>query len=634
MQYYSKARRFLVVVSLVVAGCGEPNTTSVPDGGMGGVGGEGGGAGGAAGHGGYGGEGGFGGSIDLCAGVDCDDGNECTVDGICNSSSGLCEGTTNQPADTACDQDGGRFCDGDGSCVDCNIVGQCSQDGNDCTIAACEANACVQTNKEAGRHCSQGGSYCDGLGSCVECISSPQCPDDGNECTSSICADGNCQTVDVSGPCDFMGTAGVCSNGVCIDADQCDPYPCQDLGPCVADQCNPANGVCSYPNEPDGAACLLNGYSGECASGQCDLCAGVDCSDTNQCTIDATCNPSTGICSMPTDRPVNYPCSQNGGSVCDGEGQCVECNTASQCNDGNECTADVCNAAHQCVFSSVSNGSTCTGLSNICIDGTCTNNTLGRLVFSGDRNDLFWAGSYAGIYDVWSGFQPWGLAGFYLNFTGSGVDRELERMTADWLGTDTTTILYVRLEDGNGGDGMTWRIDSQQLPYGSQRYFYSDCNTGNGDTTTLRSLPSDKVPVLLGFDLDRSGEDKVERVYVRLYESAGGGALLLSHALLDDTPVSSPGPYCARVDYALIPKNRVLGQPHYADPSTRTGTYVKALAGATRPILQGFRLEFTNGDHNIDQVGVRMEPGQVTVWLNDRNNDDPFRWEIWWAELQ
>jgi hypothetical protein len=327
-----------------------------------------------------------------------------------------------------------------------------------------------------------------------------------------------------------MGTAGICSNGICVDADRCDPYPCEDLGPCIVDQCNPANGQCTYSNVP--------------------------------------------------------------------------------------------------------NGSICTGVSNVCIDGACTNDTLGRQVFSGDRNDLFWAGSYAGIYDVWSGFQPWGLAGFYLNFTGGGVDREVERMTASWLGTDTNTILYVRLEDDEGDDGMTWRIDSQQLPYGSQRYHYQNCNSGTGETATLRSLPSDKVPVLLGFDLDRSREDKVERVYVRLYESAGGGSLILSHGLFDDTPTSSPGPYCARVDYALIPKNRVLGQPNYADPSTRTGSYTRSLAGATRPILQGFRLEFTNGDHNLDQVGVRMEPGQVTVWFNDKNDDDPFRWEIWWAELQ
>jgi hypothetical protein len=634
MLHYSKTLCLVAVTALLIAGCGESTETPPPDDGTGGSAGADGGTGGSGGVAGAGGEGGFGGSIDLCANVDCDDDSECTIDGICDPSSGICEGGSDEAVDAACDQDGGRFCDGEGNCVDCNTEGQCSQDGNDCTLAACEGNACVQLAKAVDQPCSEGGSFCDGAGNCVECTSSLQCSNDSNECTSPVCNDGTCEMVEVSGSCDFMGTAGVCSNGVCVDADRCDPYPCQDLGPCVADQCNPSTGQCSYPNEPDGRVCQLNGYSGECASGQCDLCAGVTCSDTNQCTIDATCSPSTGMCGAPTNRPVNYPCSQSGGSVCDGQGQCVRCNTASQCNDGNDCTADACSGAHQCTHTPVANGSICTGLSNICIDGACQPNTLGQLVFSGDRNDLYWAGNYAGIYNVWSGFQPWGLAGFYLNFTGSGVDREVERMTANWVGTSTTTVLYVRLEDDEGDDGMTWRIDSQQLPYGSERYYYEGCNTGTGETKTLRALPSDKVPVLLGFDLDRSGEDKVEKVYVRLYPGASGNTVVLGHGLYDATAVSSPGPYCARVDYALIPKNRVLGQPHYADPSTRKRTYVKALAGANRPILQGFRLEFTNGDHNVDQVGVRMEPGQVTVWLNDDNDDDPFEWEIWWANLQ
>ena len=617
----------LAMAVVLVIGCGDTTETLPSGGGSGGD-------AGAGGNAGDGGHGGVGGNVDLCDNVDCDDDNPCTVDGACNPLSGICEGGSNEPINTGCDHNGGRFCDGEGNCVECNLEEQCAQDGNDCTSAACEDNACVQQNREANGACDQGGSYCDGEGNCVECTRTSQCSDDTTQCTAPICSDNVCGTVNVPGPCDFMGSAGICSNGVCVDADRCDPYPCEDSGPCVADECNPENGQCSYSNEPDGTACEQNGYGGECVSGQCDLCAGVDCSDSLDCTIDATCNPSTGICGLPTDRPVDDPCNQDGGSVCDGQGQCVQCNTASQCNDGNDCTADACSDAHLCTNLAVPNGSICTGLSNVCIDGACTNNSLDRLVLSGDRGDLYWAGRYAGIYDVWSGFQPWGLAGFYLNFTGSGVDRELERMTASWLGTDTTTVLYVRLEDDEGDDGMTWRIDSQQLPYGSQRYYYEGCNPGTGETTTLRSLPSDKVPVLLGFDLDRSGEDKVERVYVRLYESAGGGALILGHGLFDDTPSSSPGPYCARVDYAMIPKNRVLGQLSYADPSTRTGSYTRALAGATRPILQGFRLEFTNGDHNLDQIGVRMEPGQVTVWLNDKNDDDPFRWEIWWAELQ
>jgi hypothetical protein len=50
--------------------------------------------------------------------------------------------------------------------------------------------------------------------------------------------------------------------------------------------------------------------------------------------------------------------------------------------------------------------------------------------------------------------------------------------------------------------------------------------------------------------------------------------------------------------------------------------------------MQGVRLWFTNGDHHVDQVGLRVLPGEIRVWLNDQNNDDPFRWEAWWLDLE
>ncbi len=533
------------VGALLIAGCGETIGTPADDGGTAGGGGSAGeaGSGGTAGVGGTGGAGGSGGvagtagtagtggAPELCAGIDCSDANPCTNDATCNPANGACEGGSNKPVDTPCD-DGSYFCTADADCRACNR--------------------------------------------------SEQCPDDdGNECNTGLCAHHECMLIATGGACDFFGQTGVCEGGVCVDADLCVPYPCTDQGDCVSDACNPSNGTCVYP-----------------------------------------------------PLPANTSCNDDGGAYCDGRGNCVECTTGSHCYDADPCTSDVCLASGQCVNSQAPNGSFCTARPNVCIDGVCTDNSLGRLVFSGDRSDLYWAGSYAGIYDVWSGFQPWGLAGFYLNFTGSGVDREMERMTASWVGTSTTTVLYARLEDDNGDDGFTWRIDSQQLPYGSERYSYADCNNGTGDTTTLRSLPSDKVPVLLGFDLDRSREDKVERIFVELYESQNGGVLVLSHGLYDATDVSSPGPYCARVDYALIPAARVVGQHSFTDPSTRHGIYSINLPGATRPILQGFRLEFTNGDHNIDQVGVRMEPGKATIWFNDKNDDDPFTWRISWADLQ
>ena len=104
----------------------------------------------------------------LCDDVDCDDGNECTVD-ACDPSSGEC---SNEPVDdgTACDQ-GAGMCSA-GQCVeidlcmdvDCTSENECVEDG------ACdpETGMCIAgTNEPDGTACGDGGS-CDGNGNCIK----------------------------------------------------------------------------------------------------------------------------------------------------------------------------------------------------------------------------------------------------------------------------------------------------------------------------------------------------------------------------------------------------------------------------------------------------------------------------------
>ena len=55
---------------------------------------------------------------------------------------------------------------------------------------------------------------------------------------------------------------------------------------------------------------------------------------------------------------------------------------------------------------------------------------------------------------------------------------------------------------------------------------------------------------------------------------------------------------------------------------------------AQRPIPQGFYFSFLNGDHHLDQFGAELAPGTVSVWFNDKNNDDSFYWQLRWADLQ
>lgn len=82
---------------------------------------------GSSGQGGAGGSGGgpdaFVSCVDLPNG--CDDGNDCTVDGNCESITGMCIGRAPEPRDMACGRNGIFVCDGEGACVGCNTDEQC-----------------------------------------------------------------------------------------------------------------------------------------------------------------------------------------------------------------------------------------------------------------------------------------------------------------------------------------------------------------------------------------------------------------------------------------------------------------------------------------------------------------------------
>lgn len=480
--------------ALWIVGCGE--TAETP--GAGGTSGSG-GAGGTSGSGGArggAGSGGAGGDVGLCGAVD-----------------------------TSCDQDGGSFCDDAGRCVECNRIAQCSDDGNECTVAACDVGACVTAN--------------------------------------------------AGGTCDYMDGAGICADGVCVDADSCDPYPCQDRGECVVDQCDPSDGLCSYAN-----------------------------------------------------APVDTPCNEDGGRVCDGSGDCVGCNHSSQCDDGDPCTTDFCfGRVNACSHPPAADGLVC-GDAAICLQGQCASDLLGQQYFSGNKGDLT-----SGLYTVYEGFYRYGLAGFYFDFTPGGVDHELERLMPGFIALDYNpslpgdeTAIYARYEDNNADDAYDWRIDGQKLPWGTTRHVTTRCRESGGTFTIRTGVSDDWVPVLLGFDLDRSTDHNVGDVQVRVDKT--GTNVWLAVAFADSSDDDS---YCYRVHYGLVPAGRVRATGYsQGDGATSDTETIDAQA----PILQGLRIGYRGTvDSHIDELGLRLLPGRVQAWFHDDDTFYVFQWEVWWADL-
>jgi hypothetical protein len=292
--------------------------------------------------------------------ADCDDDNDCTAD-IC--ADGMCANPNND-AGEMCDQDGGSVCDGDGACVECNSNMQCDAfevctenacvpgaecimdsdcaDGNQCTGDFCFLRECSNPNADAGADCDQdGGSVCDGDGSCVACNDDSDC-DMGELCVGNGCvADVECMIND------DCGVDEICVDNACVS----DPGVFCNEGLCATNDtakanCREAFLACLAAEPANEEECLLLGLAqcnvecivdgdcdaGEvCTDGTCELdvecMMDSDCADGNDCTAD-TC--TAGACLNPNE-PINTMCT-TGGSWCDGDGNCVECNNDSQCD--------------------------------------------------------------------------------------------------------------------------------------------------------------------------------------------------------------------------------------------------------------------------------------------------------------
>jgi len=317
--------------------------------------------------------------INLCEGVECPDtGNECTV-GVCNMDTGECE-EMNVDDGTECNDGAGACSDGvcvdDGLCdgVDCTSQNDCVQDG------MCDPGngECIPGNNEpADTPCGDGG-VCDGAGVCVACNNPAQCPQPA-QCNVAVCVSNLCgiEAVMDGTVCDFVSTDdGICEAGICVEAPECiEDIDCDDDNICTLDAC--VDGMCGYTPNVDESCELEPGLPGICNDmGECiGLCEGVDCTSSSECVQDGICDEQTGECIPGDPQPIDTICTEGGGSFCDGQGSCVECNGAEQCAAGEICEGNMCVAAPECTTDDDCND-----------DNQCTINTCeSQMCFDSNR---------------------------------------------------------------------------------------------------------------------------------------------------------------------------------------------------------------------------------------------------------
>ena len=258
--------------------------------------------------------------------VPADDGNQCTSE--------LCLGGMPAhvpvPAGQPCNQGGGSICNATGVCASCLVPAQCPgtdsecrdpdvhqrrvwcpersrgrsgdvrpnrrrlppqrlrrpglgghvrrdtdipADANACTLDVCSNGIPVHALSPAGTSCGPG-LLCNGVGQCVGCLTAADCPGTDTECAVRVCASGSCGF-------SFL-RAGVPTAG-------------QVPGDCRRNQCDGSGHIVVAPDATD-----LPFDGNQCTN--------------NVCLGEVPANPPA---------PPGTPCTQSGGSACNGAGLCL-----------------------------------------------------------------------------------------------------------------------------------------------------------------------------------------------------------------------------------------------------------------------------------------------------------------------
>lgn len=167
--------------------------------------------------------------------------------------------------------------------------------------------------------------------------------------------------------------------------------------------------------------------------------------------------------------------------------------------------------------------------------------------------------------------------------------------------------------------------------------------------------PADHVLALGGFSVEISGtrtnfdvgDTQISRIEFVAKDTTTRPSIDATIRTSDDRPIR------VKAQYVWIPRNMITGVKNlrnetmvrgggpFVGGATRGDQRVRTVAdaqgqdaGADKYVIKSFNLEFTNGVHNLLNIGVHLngergasgEPEAVS-W-QDNNRDDPIRWQV------
>ena len=320
-------------------------------------------------------------ALDVKTPVKCDASkdNACTTN-TCAPDTGAC-GLVSKNEGTPCAAD---------KCVinpTCDKLGACSgmgpgcDDKNECSVDSCDkAKGCVYTNKADLSPCDDG-SKCTPVDSCIGGV----CTGGANPCKCGN--DSDCAAFDDGDACNGLVKCLVSADPK-VPGNYCQVAPNSAVSclllvnqPCKSNVCNKVSGICESKSNADGVLCSDGNLCtvGEvCAGGACGLGKKMDCDDKNACTDDV-CVAEFGCLNGPSAPGALC----NDGDDCTTSDTCVDgkcLGVKANCDDGNQCTLDLCYKVGGCMLGidnslPCEDGDGCT-TKDTCKDGICVGGPL------------------------------------------------------------------------------------------------------------------------------------------------------------------------------------------------------------------------------------------------------------------
>lgn len=229
-----------------------------------------------------------------------------------------------------------------------------------------------------------------------------------------------------------------------------------------------------------------------------------------------------------------------------------------------------------------------------------------------------------------------GLTGFFFDFDPEGRgDNHLEEIGVQ-LEQNGGQVTYRDKDPlDSRRDLFQFSVAGRDLPKGTNYRSAGVITSSGGGKSTVNIQDEPGVVILTGFRFKyTNGDHHMDRMLIKF--EAGPPPRFM----VEFNDKNGDDPFAYEIRYALVPASAVANQGTIGTSNARGVARVAAPAGE-RLYIQGFLLDyvstFTSGeDHHVDEIGVKFEDkanGALSVWYNDKNNDDGFNWAVDFVQL-